>query len=241
MKLTEWFRSQIGTGESPPGSNNVKYNTDYYGHVVSGDAYPWCVTFIWDGFRSCGMSESFVAGQRTAYCPYVENFARATGCWITSGYREGDLLLYDWNGDGTADHIGYCAGTSGSSVISIEGNLSDKVQQVTRSSSSVKGAYRPKYSKDEPDPAPTPARTPTNAPSGDFELPVLKRGDKGEAVRAAQILLVGRGYSVGSYGTDGDFGAGTYAGVINYQSAKGLTADGVIGKQTWGELLGIKT
>lgn len=233
-KMTAWCKSQVGTAESPPGSNNVIYNSDYYGRPVSGDAYPWCVVFLWDGFRICGMSESFVDGQRTAYCPYVENFARATGRWITSGYREGDLLLYDWNGDGVSDHIGYCIGASGPSVTAIEGNLSDRVQQITRSASSVRGAYRPKYAED---PAPSPTPTPT--PSGDFELPVLKRGDKGEAVRAAQILLAGRGFSVGSWGADGDFGAGTYAGVVNFQTAKGLRADGVIGEQTWKALLGL--
>lgn len=39
-------RSQIGTKESPKNSNNVIYNTWYYGHAVSGDAYPWCMTFV---------------------------------------------------------------------------------------------------------------------------------------------------------------------------------------------------
>lgn len=235
MQLTEWFRSQIGIVESPPGSNNVKYNTDYYGSAVSGDSYPWCVTFIWDGFRIAGLSQLFCGGQKTAYCPFVESYARSHGQWVTSGYKEGDLLLYDWNGDGTADHIGYCAGTSGSSLICIEGNLSDKVQQVTRSPATVRGAYRPRYSDADPTPSPSPSPT----PSGKFTLPVLRRGSKGETVRAAQILLAGRGYSVGSWGADGDFGSGTYAGVTNFQSSKGLSADGVIGEQTWRALLGL--
>ena len=32
-----------GVSESPPGSNNVIFNTDYYGEEVEGEAYPWCV------------------------------------------------------------------------------------------------------------------------------------------------------------------------------------------------------
>jgi peptidoglycan hydrolase-like protein with peptidoglycan-binding domain len=38
--------SQIGTKESPAGSNKVKYNTWYYGKEVSGSAYPWCMAFV---------------------------------------------------------------------------------------------------------------------------------------------------------------------------------------------------
>jgi len=37
---------EVGTTEYPPNSNNVKYNTWYYGHPVSGKNYPWCATFI---------------------------------------------------------------------------------------------------------------------------------------------------------------------------------------------------
>lgn len=37
---------QVGTKENPSGSNKVKYNTWYYGKVVSGDAYPWCAVFV---------------------------------------------------------------------------------------------------------------------------------------------------------------------------------------------------
>ena len=37
---------QIGVKESPANSNNVKYNTWYYGQAVSGAAYPWCAAFV---------------------------------------------------------------------------------------------------------------------------------------------------------------------------------------------------
>ena len=38
--------SQVGVKEKPKNSNKVKYNTWYYGKVVSGSAYPWCMTFV---------------------------------------------------------------------------------------------------------------------------------------------------------------------------------------------------
>lgn len=45
-QLVKIAESQIGVKESPAGSNNVKYNTWYYGKPVSGDAWPWCCAFV---------------------------------------------------------------------------------------------------------------------------------------------------------------------------------------------------
>lgn len=38
--------SQLDIKEVPSGSNKVKYNTWYYGKIVQGRAYPWCMTFV---------------------------------------------------------------------------------------------------------------------------------------------------------------------------------------------------
>lgn len=37
---------EVGIKEVPANSNNVKYNTWYYGHPVQGASYPWCAAFI---------------------------------------------------------------------------------------------------------------------------------------------------------------------------------------------------
>lgn len=68
-------------------------------------------------------------------------------------------------------------------------------------------------------------------------LPLVRYGDKGECVRAAQLLLIGRGYSCGKYGADGEIGQDTYNAVIAFQKAKELDTDGVIGPLTWYKLL----
>ena len=44
--LINMAKSECGTTEWPPNSNNVKYNTWFYGHQVSGANYPWCAAFI---------------------------------------------------------------------------------------------------------------------------------------------------------------------------------------------------
>ena len=45
-KILAIANGELGVKESPPNSNNVKYNTWFYGHPVSGKDYPWCCTFI---------------------------------------------------------------------------------------------------------------------------------------------------------------------------------------------------
>lgn len=70
------------------------------------------------------------------------------------------------------------------------------------------------------------------------KLPILKKGDKGEYVKSAQLLLIGRDFSCGGYGADGDFGNATFTAVKNYQMEKNLHVDGEIGPETWAKLLG---
>jgi len=64
---------------------------------------------------------------------------------------------------------------------------------------------------------------------------VLQTGSSGSAVKKLQILLNGLGYSCGT--VDGDFGAKTLAAVKKYQTANGLTADGIVGSLTWNKLI----
>ena len=65
--------------------------------------------------------------------------------------------------------------------------------------------------------------------SGGF--PLLKRGSISNYVLIAQDDLNTLGYSTG--GLDGIFGAKTQEAVRNYQRRVGLTADGIVGCNTW--------
>lgn len=58
----------------------------------------------------------------------------------------------------------------------------------------------------------------------------VREGDSGPAVQALQTLLVARGATLTS---DGDYGPATAAAVRSFQSANGLSVDGVAGQQTW--------
>ena len=72
----------------------------------------------------------------------------------------------------------------------------------------------------------------------DVKVSVLKKGAKGEQVKALQALLLGYGYDIGRTGVDGSFGSVTDTAVRKYQSRNGLTTDGSVGPATWRKLLG---
>ena len=60
--------------------------------------------------------------------------------------------------------------------------------------------------------------------------PVLARGSQGDAVVQLQNLLRDLDFAVA---VDGDFGPGTEVAVTRFQSESKLTADGIVGPQTW--------
>ena len=68
-------------------------------------------------------------------------------------------------------------------------------------------------------------------------LPVLSIGSKGEAVKALQSLLKGRGYTLN---VTGNFGKGTKARLQQAQTDRNLTATGEADRKTWTALLGIE-
>ena len=76
-------------------------------------------------------------------------------------------------------------------------------------------------------------------PSYTLELPQLYKGCKGEPVRALQAILIERGYSCGASGVDGSFGPATDKAVKAFQRDCELEADGYVGHDTMGALLGL--
>lgn len=69
------------------------------------------------------------------------------------------------------------------------------------------------------------------------ELTTLRKGAKGEQVKTVQRILIALGYDLGKYGADGDFGSATDKSVRDFQKAKGLSVDGVVGTNSWNKLL----
>ena len=86
-------------------------------------------------------------------------------------------------------------------------------------------------------PAPTPEPAP---PKSIYGLPTVKSGSRGDAAKIVQGALIANGFSCGSSGIDGVFGAASVSALKSYQKARGLTADGIAGPATWGKLLSVK-
>ena len=78
---------------------------------------------------------------------------------------------------------------------------------------------------------------PAQSTSSTNDLPTLRKGSKGEPVRALQALLILRGQKLTTYGTDGDFGSETEIALRAYQKLKGLTVDGICGSDDWKTLI----
>ncbi|MFB8025625.1 peptidoglycan-binding protein [Streptomyces sp. NPDC056465] len=58
-------------------------------------------------------------------------------------------------------------------------------------------------------------------------------GNSGAKVQELQALLIFKGFSVGSTGVDGQFGAATESAVRRFQTSRGISADGIVGPTTW--------
>ena len=61
--------------------------------------------------------------------------------------------------------------------------------------------------------------------------PTLRKGSKGDAVKALQVFLNLKGYPCGI--ADGIFGQKTHNAVVEWQKDHSLTPDGIVGKKTW--------
>lgn len=150
-------KKYIGLKESPPNSNNVIFNTKYYGRAVNGGNYSWCCVFVWYLFQEAGASELFYGGQKTAYCPSVVAFAKKKNQWYTENFKPGDIIFFDWNDNAAPDHVGIVEKViNKTTVTTIEGNTAigndsngGEVMRRTRYSKDIMGVYRPAYMEED--------------------------------------------------------------------------------------------
>lgn len=76
----------------------------------------------------------------------------------------------------------------------------------------------------------------SNDPIGTNNEPVLRKGDRRNAVKKVQQMLQGAGYKLPKYGADGDFGSETVKVVKDFQEDQDITVDGIVGPNTWDHL-----
>lgn len=158
LKLINLAYQQVGVTEYPPSSNNVIYNTEYYGHPVSGSSYPWCAVFIWWLFKHSDLSQLFLNGNKTASCTAIKNFYENQNQWYTDkNYKPGDIAILTFSKTKSIQHCGLIVENLGSGKYKlIEGNTSNNasgsqdnggcVAIKTRQIDNIIGVCRPSYS-----------------------------------------------------------------------------------------------
>ena len=227
-----FMRANEGLGETPAGSNHNEISAWY------GFDGPWCAMTISKalchaGFTSTG-DDVVVPGIRTttakgwAYVPYLLNDFRDAGR-ADDDPRPGDLVIFDWDHDGCADHVGMVERLEADGTFwSYEGNRNDVLEHVHRDRSVVLAFCHPPY-----DESPPPSFMPSMLArvAGVPSFPgYCSLGVTGAATKQVQARLAKRGWMLD---VDGVFGAGTDTVVRKFQAEKGLAADGVVGPETW--------
>ena len=140
LKIAAW---QLGVLENPAGSNRQKY-----GEAYGMNGQPWCVMFVWWVFREAGFNL-----RKTASCTDLSNAYKAAGQWVPSGYKPGDIVMFDFTGKRSkTEHCGIVEKVNGNTLTTIEGNTGTAsnanggaVMRRTRDVRFVTGACRPRY------------------------------------------------------------------------------------------------
>lgn len=245
-RLIAWFVSQLGYHE---GANNYNKYAPLVKELVGWlpQNQPWCDTITDAGFISVfGLQKASEMtyqpiGHGSVACRYSARCFEGAGAFYKIPER-GDVIFFYY--DGAINHMGIVTDVTASTVKTIEGNTSDMVarREYSRSDSRIAGYGRPKWEAVEDESDEQPVQQPAQQPERlrfSVSFPLLQHGDTGEDVRAVQILLIGRGYTCGGWGADGDFGNATRQAVENFQTENNLEADGIVGSQTLSKLLGI--
>ena len=185
---------------------------------------PWCDAFV--DFVILKTCEHFGKGAETArmvlcgdfddYTYNSVNLYKKAGRWTNTPHR-GDQIFFGGSG-----HTGMVESVNGGTVHTIEGNKGDEVRRCSYSihSPSIIGYGRPKYYL-------------LTGKITAADMPLIKKGSKGDAVKKLQQILNSKGYKLS---VDSDFGPATESAVKAYQKDHGLTVDGEVGEKTWGSL-----
>ena len=100
----------------------------------------WCACFVSWCYNQAGKSEPRFAGCQSQGVPWFQS----RGQWGARDYENiapGDAIFFDWDLDGSADHVGIVIGTDGSRVYTVEGNSGDacKIKSYALTYECIKG------------------------------------------------------------------------------------------------------
>ena len=200
-------------------------------------SYPWCAIYVSAVFWKAIKESRFAEMACDAMIQKFQNL----GLYSVSGKPDvGDVIFYDWDRNGTSDHVGIVTEVADGAYIVIEGNKSDAVgyRTIYPNYPYIKGFGFATRLKGEETVQPTPTETIGQQMADKIianrRWPTLKLYSKGEWVAVLQAML--NAENKAGLEVDGEFGVFTYSGVCKFQNAHGLERDGIVGPLTWGEL-----
>ena len=237
-------RAELGYRESPKGSNSTKY-----GRAYGINPAPWCAMFTWWCYRQgAGIDMRRTITSSFASCEAALQAFRAKGLTVGTP-QPGDIVIYQFDRDRAADHMGIFESGNRSQFVAIEGNTSGssvsnggQVMRRGRFGGQVLGFCRPiKSQQVTQPPKPQAPPPPAGSPAPKFfavlawaiavaKTQTLKLGDKGDAVRVLQYGLAAAKITIS---IDGSFGPHTDDCVKFFQAMRHLVPDGVVGPATW--------
>lgn len=113
-ELVELAKRQVGNVGGQP----------YWSWYGFNSRVEWCACFVSWCYGQTGLSEPLFAACQSQGIPWFQSH----GQWGARGYDNlapGDAIFFDWDRDGSADHVGIVIGTDGSRVYTVEGNSGD--------------------------------------------------------------------------------------------------------------------
>jgi hypothetical protein len=216
---------------------------------LSRPAEAWCGDFVTDIYKRAQIplpSMQPVCRTGFAYCPDAVEYGRKHGATRFSWQAEpGDIVLFDWDGHGVADHTEIVTGYQGGVLFTIGGNSGPSNVDGFRGEG---GVHRHRWdapsgqgndlvlvvidtSKAVQLGGPAHLTKAGIAPPAEPRLLMLKSPMMtGADVRAVQNALNQRNHA--GLATDGAYGPLTRDAVLNWQRSKKIEVDGIAGPQT---------
>ena len=129
-ELVELAKRQVGNVGGQP----------YWSWYGFNSRVEWCACFVSWCYGQMGLSEPRFAACQSQGIPWFQSH----GQWGGRDYANiapGDAIFFDWDLDGSADHVGLVVGTDGSRVYTVEGNSGDacKIKSYSLTYECIKG------------------------------------------------------------------------------------------------------
>ena len=228
------------------GNNYTKYWRDL---KPSYQGQPWCDCFVdWCFTKAYGTTvakELECGGNGDFYTPTSAQRYKNKGQYHTgSDVKIGDQIFF--KNSTRICHTGIVVGVSGNTITTIEGNTSGASGVIANGGGVCKKTYQIGYSRIDGYGRPNYGTQSSSgsSSSGGYKVTLseIKNGSKGVDVLLLQEILRARKFDTQVIGEelalDQEFGSKTEKVVKWYQKQRNLSVDGIVGPNTWRDLLG---